>query len=80
MRQLMKYFSASFLFISMVITSSIAIAADYKVGFIYIGPPGDHGWNYQHDVGRKAVDEAFGDKVETVFQDCLLYTSDAADE
>ena len=35
MRQLMKYFSASFLFISMVVTSSIAIAADYKVA-LYI--------------------------------------------
>ena len=77
MRQLMKYFSASFLFISMVITSSIAIAADYKVGFIYIGPPGDHGWNYQHDVGRKAVDEAFGDKVETVFQENVPESADA---
>ena len=52
MRQFMKYFSASFLFISMVITSSIAIAADYKVGFIYIGPPGDEGWKYQREVGR----------------------------
>ena len=40
MRQFLKYFSASFLFISMVITSSIAIAADYKVGFIYIGLQG----------------------------------------
>ena len=77
MRQLMRYFSASFLFISMVITSSIAIAADYKVGFIYIGPPGDHGWNYQHDVGRKAVDEAFGDKVETVFQENVPESADA---
>ena len=77
MRQFMKYFSASFLFISMVITSSIAIAADYKVGFIYIGPPGDHGWNYQHDVGRKAVDEAFGDKVETVFQENVPESADA---
>ena len=77
MRQLMKYFSASFLFIAMVITSTIAIAADYKVGFIYIGPPGDHGWNYQHDVGRKAVDEAFGDKVETVFQENVPESADA---
>ena len=77
MRQFLKYFSASFLFISMVITSSIAIAADYKVGFIYIGPPGDHGWNYQHDVGRKAVDEAFGDKVETVFQENVPESADA---
>ena len=23
-----------------------------KIGFIYIGPPGDHGWTYMHDQGR----------------------------
>ena len=45
-----------------------AVAADkLKVGFIYIGPPGDHGWTYQHDVGRKAIDARLGDQVETVF-------------
>ena len=38
-----------------------------KVGFIYVGPVGDHGWSYQHDVGRKAIEKAFGDKVETTF-------------
>jgi len=45
-----------------------ALAADkLKVGFIYIGPPGDHGWTYQHDQGRLAVEAKLGDKVETVF-------------
>ena len=30
-----------------------AQAADpMKVGFVYIGPIGDHGWTYQHDQGR----------------------------
>ena len=38
-----------------------------KVGFIYVGPVGDHGWSYQHDVGRRAVEKAFGDKVETTY-------------
>ena len=38
-----------------------------KVGFIYVGPVGDHGWSYQHDVGRKAIEKAIGDKVETTF-------------
>lgn len=45
-----------------------AMAADkLKVGFIYIGPPGDHGWTYQHDQGRQAIDARLGDQVETVF-------------
>jgi simple sugar transport system substrate-binding protein len=38
-----------------------------KVGFIYVGPIGDHGWSYQHDVGRKAIEKAFGDRVETTY-------------
>jgi len=38
-----------------------------KVGFIYVGPVGDHGWSYQHDVGRKAIEQAFGAKVETTY-------------
>ncbi len=38
-----------------------------KIGFIYVGPVGDHGWSYQHDVARKAVEEAFPGKVETTF-------------
>ena len=32
-----------------------ASAADkLKVGFIYLGPVGDLGWTYQHDLGRLA--------------------------
>ena len=38
-----------------------------KVGFIYIGPTGDHGWTYQHDQGRLAVEEALGDQVEIIY-------------
>ncbi|HSI39246.1 MAG TPA: BMP family ABC transporter substrate-binding protein [Xanthobacteraceae bacterium] len=42
-------------------------AEKLKVGFVYVGPIGDFGWSYQHDVGRKAVEKALGDKVETTF-------------
>lgn len=38
-----------------------------KIGFIYVGPVGDYGWSHQHDVGRKAVEKALGDKVETTY-------------
>src|SRR2546421_9044214 len=45
-----------------------AIAADkLKVGFIYLGPVGDYGWTYQHEVGRREVVKALGDKIETTF-------------
>ncbi|EFM09267.1 basic membrane lipoprotein [Paenibacillus curdlanolyticus YK9] len=35
-------------------------SAKPRVAFVYIGVPGDGGWTYQHDLGRKAVDEKFG--------------------
>jgi len=38
-----------------------------KVGLVYVGPVGDFGYSYQHDLGRQAVDKALGDKVETTF-------------
>ncbi|HEX2110772.1 MAG TPA: BMP family ABC transporter substrate-binding protein [Gaiellaceae bacterium] len=28
-----------------------------KVGFVYLGPPGDAGWTFQHDEGRKYLEE-----------------------
>ena len=42
-----------------------------KVGFIYVGPVGDGGWTYEHEQGRLAVEEHFGDTVETVFQESV---------
>ena len=48
-----------------------------KVGFIYVGPTGDHGWTYRHDIGRQQVEEAYGDKVETFFVESVKYGPDA---
>ena len=33
-------------------------AEKLKVGFIYLGPIGDLGWTYQHDLGRLAMASA----------------------
>ena len=38
-----------------------------KVGFIYLGPIGDFGWTYQHEVGRQGIVKHFGDKIETSY-------------
>jgi basic membrane protein A and related proteins len=49
-------------------TSLATSAADKtKIGFIYLGPVGDFGWTYQHEVGRQAVVKELGDKIETTF-------------
>jgi len=44
-----------------------AAAETLKVGFIYPSPVGDVGWAAELNNGRLAVEEHFGDKVETVF-------------
>jgi len=49
-------------------TLSSARAADkLKVGFIYLGPVGDLGWTYQHELARQALVKEFGDKIETTY-------------
>lgn len=48
-----------------------------KVGFIYVGPIGDGGWTFQHDQGRLAVEEQFGDAVETIYQESVPEGADA---
>ncbi|MCJ8297444.1 MAG: BMP family ABC transporter substrate-binding protein [Pseudomonadales bacterium] len=59
-------------------TAGIAQAADpLKIGFVYVGPVGDHGWSYQHDQGRLAVEKHFGDKVKTTFVESVPEGADA---
>src|SRR5580692_2204170 len=52
-------------------------AEKLKVGFIYVGPVGDLGWSYQHDLGRKAMEKALGDKVESTFLENVPEGADA---
>lgn len=47
-----------------------------KVGFIYIGAPGDAGWTFSHDQGRKYLEEQIPE-VETVFLEYVPEGSDA---
>ncbi|MGQ7843328.1 BMP family ABC transporter substrate-binding protein [Granulosicoccus sp. 3-233] len=55
-----------------------AQAADpFKVGFVYVGPVGDHGWTYRHDVGRQAIQDEFGNDVETTFVESVPEGADA---
>lgn len=55
-----------------------ASAADpLKVGFVYVGPIGDHGWTYQHDQGRLLLEKTLGEKVETTFVENVAEGADA---
>src|SRR5581483_4040690 len=53
--------------LSFALACSAQAADKLKVGFIYVGPVGDFGWTYQHEVGRQAVMKALGDKVESTY-------------
>jgi simple sugar transport system substrate-binding protein len=48
-----------------------------KAGFVYVGPVGDHGFTYRHDVGRKDLEAALGDQVETSFVENVSEGPDA---
>jgi simple sugar transport system substrate-binding protein len=62
---------------AMLIGAAASQAADLKVGFIYVGPIGDHGWTYRHDLGRLAIMEALGDKAETTYVESVKEGPDA---
>jgi basic membrane protein A len=57
---------------------SVAQAEPFKVGFVYVGPIGDHGWSYQHNVGRLALEKAYGDKVKTSYVENVAEGADAS--
>ena len=67
--------------LSAVLLSAVAsdgIAAEkIKVGFVYVGPIGDHGWTYRHDIGRLAIEKALGDRVETSYVESVSEGADA---
>lgn len=63
---------------AVALLASGALAQDkLKVGFVYVGPVSDHGWSYEHDQGRKAIEKAFPGKVETSFVENVPEGADA---
>jgi len=52
--------------------------SEFKIAFVYIGPPGDLGWTYEHDRGRKMLEEKLGAKVETTYIENVPEGPDAA--
>ena len=58
--------------------AAAAPAADkLKIGFVYVSPIGDGGWTFQHELGRKAIQEKFGDKIETSMVESVPESADA---
>ncbi|MGQ9682397.1 MAG: BMP family ABC transporter substrate-binding protein [Anaerolineae bacterium] len=57
---------------------TVEAPATFKIAFVYIGPPGDLGWTYEHDRGRRMLAEEFGDKVEIATIESVPEGPDAA--
>jgi len=74
-KKLIHTLSSVLLSAGLMLGASNAHADDLKVGFVYIGPTGDHGWTYRHDQGRKVIDEMEG--VSTTFVESVAEGADA---
>ena len=57
--------------------TAAAPAGPLKMAFLYVSPIGDGGWTYQHELGRRAIQDKFGDKIETSFVESVPESADA---
>ena len=48
-----------------------------KIAFAYVGPVGDGGWTFAHDLGRKEAEKEFGDRIKTSFVENVPESADA---
>jgi basic membrane protein A and related proteins len=60
-----------------VSVSPVSANQPLKVGFIYIGPVGDYGWTYAHDLGRREMENNLQGKVKTTFVENVSEGADA---
>ena len=54
-----------------------AKAEPLKAAWIYVGPVGDAGWSYAHDLGRKAVEAKYGAEIKTSYVESVPEGADA---
>jgi len=75
MKNLIKFLTLITVFFCFFLNT--AYADPKKIGFIYIGPPGDHGWTYQHDQGRQHMMSQLGGEVESTYLENIPENADA---
>ena len=69
--------AAALLGLGLMAAPAAAMDEPLKVGFVYVGPVGDHGWTYAHDQARLYMEETLGDAVETTFIENVSEGADA---
>jgi len=68
---------AALLALAVTTFGGVYAADKLKIGFVYVGPIGDLGYTYQHEVGRQALQKALNDKVETTYLENVPEGADA---
>lgn len=56
-----------FVMVLFLVLLAMQVQAQFKVAFVYVGPTGDMGWTFEHDRGRKMLEQHFGGKVITSY-------------
>ncbi|MFV0449592.1 MAG: BMP family ABC transporter substrate-binding protein [Vibrio sp.] len=72
-----QWMTVAALSVSAVFSTSTLAEGPMKVGFVYVGPVGDHGWSYEHDQGRLEMEKHFNGKVQTTFVENVPEGADA---
>jgi len=52
-------------------------APPLRVAFVYVSPVGDAGWSHQHDLGRREMERALGDRVRTTVVESVAEGADS---
>ncbi|AHM02824.1 Bmp family protein [Roseibacterium elongatum DSM 19469] len=77
MKSMTKLLASAALATATLTGAAMAQDDPFEIGFVYVGATGDYGWTYEHDQGRQAVEEHFGDAVETTFVENVPEGADA---
>jgi simple sugar transport system substrate-binding protein len=73
----MMLWKVLFIATALVFAASGQAQGPLKIGFVYVGPIGDGGWTYAHDVGRKEMLKKLGNKVQTTYVESVPEGPDA---
>ena len=73
----MKPWRAAVAVLALLIAGAVPAQSPLKIGFVYVGPIGDGGWTYAHDVGRKEMLKKLGNKVQTTYVESVPEGADA---
>jgi simple sugar transport system substrate-binding protein len=72
-----QWLSVAAFTLSALFSAATLAKEPFKVGFVYVGPVGDHGWTYEHDQARKEMEAYFDGKVKTTFVENVSEGADA---